>query len=519
MSVNSTAAHGAPAFSSDSAEAIRRLTELGQSQLPSVARSDECLKEYFEMNRCTQFVSNTPGFRRVALQFPDSLLRDSPRVAQLIKEATRTEVVVLGDTSYGSCCVDEVAAEHVQSDCIIHFGPSCLTRTKRLPVLHIFGREPIDVDSCATAFRRLFPDMESHVLMMCDTVYAYCLESLKDCLAKDYKNVVFSCLSGTHPDAGGVGIKEGIPTQSQDDSKRIHMDSIQPNAGGTWTYRRFGWRFALAKPVEEYQVFYIGAEGPTLSNLLLNYSRCQFHSYNPVTMVSRKEGLNVNKALGKRYFLIQKAKEATTVGILMGTLGAADYLEIVQRIKAVLKHARKKYYSIAMGKLNPAKLANFMEIDIFVLVSCPENSLIDSQDFYRPIITPFELEIACLRSEDWGTRYTTDYQDLITGVPVPFTHDSDPNKLLPEYSLINGRLITSNITSGDDDSLSSTLAEKSYGKLAVCSSAAEFLHSRSWQGLEQRLGENSVEKAVLGECGIPRMYAHELEQLDKSVHP
>ena len=38
---------------------------------------------------------------QVALQFPDSLLRDAPRVAQLIKEATRAEVVVLGDTSYG----------------------------------------------------------------------------------------------------------------------------------------------------------------------------------------------------------------------------------------------------------------------------------------------------------------------------------------------------------------------------------------------------------------------------------
>lgn len=84
---------------------------------------------------------------------------------------------------------------------------------------------------------------------------------------------------------------------------------------------------------------------------------------------------------------------------------------------------------------------------------------------------------------------------------------------------------------------SSILAEKSYGQLAVYSSAgdddiyvficrgdllppiAEFLHSRSWQGLEQRLGESSVEKAVMGECGIPRMYAHELKQLDQSVHP
>lgn len=27
-----------------------------------------------------------------------------------------------------SCCVDEVAAEHVQADCIIHFGPACLAQ-------------------------------------------------------------------------------------------------------------------------------------------------------------------------------------------------------------------------------------------------------------------------------------------------------------------------------------------------------------------------------------------------------
>ena len=27
-----------------------------------------------------------------------------------------------------SCCVDEVAAEHIDADAIIHYGPSCLTR-------------------------------------------------------------------------------------------------------------------------------------------------------------------------------------------------------------------------------------------------------------------------------------------------------------------------------------------------------------------------------------------------------
>lgn len=73
-----------------------------------------------------------------------------------------------------------------------------------------------------------------------------------------------------------------------------------------------------------------------------------------------------------------------------------------------------------MGKLNVAKMANFMEVDVYVLVACPESSLIDnqvmiviivigsivlmifwfdniSQDFYKPVVTPFEMEVACSR--------------------------------------------------------------------------------------------------------------------------
>jgi len=34
---------------------------------------------------------------------------------------------ILADTSYGSCCVDEIAAEHADADCIIHYGRACLS--------------------------------------------------------------------------------------------------------------------------------------------------------------------------------------------------------------------------------------------------------------------------------------------------------------------------------------------------------------------------------------------------------
>jgi hypothetical protein len=93
--------------------------------------------------------------------------------------------------------------------------------------------------------------------------------------------------------------------------------------------------------------------------------------------------------------MVQRAKDAKTVGILAGTLGVADYLQVLAGLKKSCNLAGKKTYTFIMGKLNPAKLANFMEIDVFVLIACRENTLIESRDFYKPIVTPFEMEMAC----------------------------------------------------------------------------------------------------------------------------
>lgn len=68
-----------------------------------------------------------------------------------------------------------------------------------------------------------------------------------------------------------------------------------------------------------------------------------------------------------------------------------------------------------VGKLNPQKLANFPEIDCFVIVACAENSLIDSKDFFRPIITPFEYEVAVNTARFWTGDYVTDFRLLLPG--------------------------------------------------------------------------------------------------------
>ena len=167
--------------------------------------------------------------------------------------------------------------------------------------------------------------------------------------------------------------------------------------------------------MDQWTVLYVGEEGMTLTNLMMTLNRSPFYTYNPKSYALRPQTLNVNQQLMKRYYLIEKAKDARLVGILVATLGVANYLDMIERLKATIKAAGKKYYTFIVGKLNPAKLANFPEIDVYTLIACPENSLLNAKDFYRPVITPFELEVALNSGRQWTGDYTTDFRQLLPG--------------------------------------------------------------------------------------------------------
>ena len=94
-------------------------------------------------------------------------------------------------------------------------------------------------------------------------------------------------------------------------------------------------------------------------------------------------------------------------------LPTANYLPLIAHLRTLVKRAHKKSYTISVGKINPAKLANFLEVEAFVLVACPENSLLDAKDFLRPIVTPYELELALRPAQAWTGRYVLDFEELL----------------------------------------------------------------------------------------------------------
>lgn len=56
-------------------------------------------------------------------------------------------------------------------------------------------------------------------------------------------------------------------------------------------------------------------------------------------------------------------------GIVVGTLGVAGYLKAAEEVRRLARSAGKRTYTLLMGKPNPAKLANFPEVEVFVMIA------------------------------------------------------------------------------------------------------------------------------------------------------
>lgn len=242
-------------------------------------------------------------------------------------------------------------------------------------------------------------------------IFIFFTDEIASNLREQYHNLMTSVLN--------------IPESSQTDLKSSKSASAQRNWIQTGEIiTKCGRTFTLPKgsEIEDFTMFYIGSESLTLTNLMMTFNKNIFYSYSPSEKRGRKETVNINRMLMKRFYMIEKCKDANIVGIVVGTLGVADYLQIITRLKVMIKKVGKKSYTFVVGKLNVAKLANFMEIDVFVLVACQENSLLDSSEFYKPVVTPYELEMACNTSREWSGDFVTDFRQLLPGISCNYLY-------------------------------------------------------------------------------------------------
>lgn len=520
-----------------------------------------------------------PRFSRIALQFPDELLCDTSavywevqrRIARRLKLcASRSsdttvlapQLFVLADTSYGNCCVDEVAASHVGADFVVHFGHACLSPTASLPVLYLFSRLPIDIRHAASELIQVVAQEEEKgkdkgerkksIVLMYDVAYEHAALDVYELLVHSYRSSAdhFSISKldktanfrrhTTESCARKAAFVNGYVEQRGD------LMKVQEMAESTNNCNKNTCACAAKLPAKSHSqsphhkfilpphfdaskshILYLGGESLALTNLLLYMGPSTLmHSYDPSQRHVRVETGATNRLLMRRYAAVQRARDASVVALVVGTLGVQSYLPLLASLRETLtrQHGRK-VYTISVGKLSPAKLANFQEIDIFVLVACPENSLVElkgtGKDYYKPIVTPWEMQIALDGGRGWSGDYHLELSKVFEeGKKQEERQESDESDDEPHFSLVSGGLVSRRTRPERKDSGSEQRAEA--GSVAIRSSdgiltkvldsaGGAHVAGRSWRGLEQRLGMDEPADLEIGRTGIAKGYIHDDE--------
>lgn len=262
-------------------------------------------------------------------------------------------------------------------------------------------------------------------------------------------------------------------------------------------------------------IWYLGDEGRSLLNVQMTHANNQVYAYSGSEGRAWAVHPTTSRLLSRRLFALHQAMAADVFGLVVGNVGLASSKALVAELRRALKAAQKKSYTLSVGRLNPAKLANFAEIECFVLIGCAEGGVVDSKEFLRPIITPYELTLALSRG-DWDpSKWTLDLgRVLASAETVGERQDPDEDEEL-EFDMITGTYrsrraygVEPKITEGEGiQDLTVRNTDFSLAKLE--SAGSVFLQTRSFQGLEPRYGMDEPAQLEQGRTGIARGYTEE----------
>ncbi|CAH9127344.1 unnamed protein product [Cuscuta epithymum] len=476
------------------------------------------------------------GFTRIALQFPDELLKHSTKIAaalhkkiQALGESSgdtkHVKLYVMADTTYGNCCVDEVGAAHVNAECVIHYGHTCLSPTSKIPAFYVFEKATIDMPSCVEKLCGYLSQSEKPILVLYGLEYAHAIPKIKElAMAESSKLYSSSNLKISYADviSYATSPSKGFRSANKNPEEGDCETSNGRHSGETDTAYAIGglsWSITNEHKIKDYLLFYIGSDNSAFANVLLTFNSCELVRYDAAKDWLVNDFSLQNRILRRRYFLVEKAKDASIVGILVGTLGVAGYLHMIQQMKDLITKAGKKAYIFVMGRPNPAKLANFPECDVFVFVSCAQTALLDSKEFLAPIITPFEAMLAFNRGSQWTGEYVTEFRDLLASSLVEVNDQSEEAR----FSFLHGGYVEDlnkkdPVDLEDEVSALVSITEKalqirdSETRLKVAGttkSGADYFAARSFHGLDMYHENGITETLLIGRSGRASGYKDE----------
>lgn len=325
------------------------------------------------------------GSKRVALQFPEGkptvyflkslsivyianyhyflgLTMFATTLCDIIETFTEADTVIMGDVTYGACCIDDFTATALGVDLLVHYGHSCLIpidQTSNIKVLYIFVDIKIDPSHFIETIKLNFP-AKTHLAIVSTIQFVTTLHAVAKTLrSEEYIVTVPQC-------------------------KPLSPGEI---LGCT------------APKLDSDIIIYLGDGRFHLESIMIANPNIPAYKYDPYDKKFTTETYEHKLMQSNRRNQITIAQSASTFGLILGTLGRQGSTKVLKNLEKQIQNTEKKYVKILLSEIFPSKLALF-NLDAFVQVACPRLSIDWGTAFPKPLLSPYEFSVA-LENSKW----------------------------------------------------------------------------------------------------------------------
>jgi 2-(3-amino-3-carboxypropyl)histidine synthase len=360
----------------------------------------------FELDELAERIAKG-DHRLVALQVPEGLKIQALEIIDEIESRTDANVILSGDPCYGACDLVHNKMGSMGIDLVAHMGHSQMNIDSGIETQFI--EVTYDGDPELTP---VLPFLHQHREM----ARARLKESGEEQTAESEEEAQEKFLDSVGRMAPLSDAKLGLVGAIQHLHLLPEFKQRLEDAGFDVTIPVGGAR--LSFPGQVLGCNYSG-DDPSIGHYFFLGSGdfhpigLVLHTGKPLAMLDPYTGdatemgrKQIDRILRQRFGMIMQVDGAKVFGILIGEKPGQMRRSLAMRLKRMLERHGKKGYLIALEYIGP-ELIDFYPVDAFVNTACPRIAIDDSIRYSKPLITPFELEVA-LGEKKWEEGYRFD---------------------------------------------------------------------------------------------------------------
>ncbi|CAI8156359.1 MAG: Uncharacterised protein [Methanobacteriota archaeon] len=342
--------------------------------------------------------------RLVALQIPEGLKMQALEMMDEIEEETSAKVILAADPCYGACDLVHDKMKLMGVELVAHMGHSQMNIDSGMPTQFI--DVTYDGDPEITP---VLPILAKHKAIA-DARFAEGVVDLSEEEAQDrFVDAVGRVAPLTGTKLGLVGSIQHLHLifEFKEKFEKAGFDVVVPVGGARLTFpgQVLGCNYSGDDSDIGHYIFLGSGDFHPIGLVL--------HTGKPLAMLDPYSGdasemsfERIERILRQRFGLIMAIQDSQTFAILIGEKPGQMRRTLALRLKKVLAKHGKKGYLLALEHIGP-DLIDFYPVDAFVNTACPRIAIDDSVRYGKPLVTPFELEVA-LGEKKWETGYQFD---------------------------------------------------------------------------------------------------------------